>query len=122
MAIQYEFRRVNDILWVQATGFDENLEDVKKYGLAIIEEALAGNFRMVLCDERSLEYRLGIFDTFTAGAFIVEAAPRVAKVAIVCNARNISDASFWETVVINRGLEARVFKEIEAAQAWLLGD
>ncbi|MFM8332326.1 MAG: hypothetical protein ACKN9T_11615, partial [Candidatus Methylumidiphilus sp.] len=73
----------------------------------------------VLCDERKLDYRLGTFDIYEAAKFLAEQVPRAAKAAIVCNAKYIEDARFWENVAVNRGLSVRVFCDIDAAERWL---
>jgi len=73
----------------------------------------------VFCDETALEYRLGTFDTYQAAEFIAENVPALAKVALVCNAKFMSDASFFEDVVVNRGLTLRFFTDPEVAMRWL---
>jgi hypothetical protein len=47
--------------------------------------------------------------------------PAVAKVAVTCNPAFLPEASFFEDVVVNRGLSLRVFTDIETARTWLLG-
>ncbi len=42
-------------------------------------------------------------------------APRVARVAIVCDPRHVADAPFWETMAANGGLTVRVFRDMAAA-------
>lgn len=119
MAIHYTMTSQDDILMVHTSGFDESLTEVKEYGIALIEACLAGGFTGLLCDERDLEYRLGTFDTYEAAKFISEHAPRMARVALIPNAKYIVDAQFWETVAVNRGLAARIFKDPTTASQWL---
>jgi hypothetical protein len=109
----------DNLLVVNASGFDESLEEVEQYGLAIVNACKAGNYTRVLCNEFELEYRLSTLDTFKSAEFIVAQAARVGRVAIVCNEKFIEDAKFWETVAVNRGLTVRVFKSTEAARKWL---
>jgi hypothetical protein len=119
MSIQYTTRVDGEILFVYASGFDESLDDVQGYGLGIISASEGSGVTRVFCDETALEYRLGTIDTFQAGEFISNNVPAVAKVAIVCNPGFISDASFFEDVVVNRGLTLRVFTDSEVAMHWL---
>ncbi len=121
MAIYFTTMVEENTLVVHATGFDENLSQVRDYGLAIIDAAKEHSVTHVLCDERELEYRLGTFDTYEAAAFISSQAPSVVKAAIICRADALTDALFWETVAVNRGLMVRVFKEMAPAKAWLDG-
>lgn len=121
MAIQYTFQRQDQTLIVTTSGFDESLEEVMLYGMAVIQEAVLGEYATILCDETQLEYRLGILDTYEAAEFMSRQAASVAKAAIVCDEKNIKDAKFWETVAVNRGLIVRVFRDIESAHLWLSG-
>lgn len=61
----------------------------------------------------------GTFDTYESARLIVEAAPKIAQVAIVCKDDDFKDAQFWETVASNRGLHIRVFKDPTSAEEWL---
>ena len=119
MAIDFRTWAEGETLVAHASGFDESLAEVQAYALAIIEAAVRGRFTRVLCDERDLEYRLRTVDTFKAAEFISEHAPRVAKIALVCNPKGLGDASFWETVAVNRGVTVRVFRERSLANLWL---
>ena len=119
MAIHYSFFPEEGFLRVKATGRDENLNEVIEYGMAIINKALEINATRILCNEVELEYELSTVSTFTAGKFISEHAPKVAKVAVVCNIRFLPDARFWEDVTHNRGLQTGVFTDIAEAEAWL---
>ena len=121
MAISYTFTLNGETLYVKTQGSDESLEEVVQYGMAIIQAAQASGCRRVLCDELELTYRLGTLDTFTAAETISHRAPRVGRVAIVCNPQHFSDAKFWETVAVNRGLMVCVFPALPEADAWLAG-
>ena len=119
MAIRYTLPRDGNMLLVTASGFDETLEEVQAYGMAIIQTCLDDGYTRVLCDERTREYRLGTLDIYRAAEFVATYATQVVKVAIVCDQRFSADARFWEDVAINRGLTARFFKDITAARTWL---
>ena len=119
MAIRFSVSVKGDLLTVKAAGVDDSLEDVQGYGKAIVEACHAAGCVRVLCDETDLEYRLGTMDTFESAAFIAEHAPHVARVAIVCGPDQFADASFWETVAVNRGLSVRAFEDVAAAEDWL---
>ena len=119
MSINVSTKFDQDILRVVAQGKDENLNDVKEYGLNVINQAISFGCRKILCDERELEYNLSTIDAFESAKFISENAPKVAKVALVCNPKYLPDAKFWETVSLNRGLTIKVFTKIEEAEDWL---
>jgi hypothetical protein len=119
MSIQYSLKTEGDLLTVKTSGFDESLQEVEQYGMAIIEACLAGNHSQVLCDESELEYRLSTLDTYRSAEYLAAQVPRLARVALVCNEKFIKDAHFWETVAVNRGMMIRVFKNVESARHWL---
>lgn len=120
MAITFTIEQTESMMRVIAWGKDDNLEQVKEYGMAILMAAISSGCTKVLCDELQLVYSLGTFDTFESARFISEYAPNIAKVAIACKPDQIDDATFWETVASNRGLFVRVFKTLHEAEEWLL--
>ena len=119
MSIQYTFKSEKDVLVVETSGFDENVEEVMLYGKSVVEECRKGHFKRLLCNELQLEYRLGTLDTFENAKYISQFAAEIGRAAIVCNEKFFVDARFWETVAVNRGLEVRVFKDMETARQWL---
>ena len=119
MAITYTLQTHGDLLHVETSGTDENLAGVKSYGAAIIQAAVQGACRRVLCDETGSDRKSGTVDTFEAAQFIAAQAPRIAQIAIVCKTADFRDASFWETVAVNRGLRVKAFQTLDAANKWL---
>jgi len=120
MAISFESTVEDGVLYVTARGRDESMEEVLEYGASLIEKAAEAGVTHVLCDERQLEYALNTMQIFESAKQIAELVPRVAKVAIVCNPRDVDDGRFWETVAVNRGLQVSMGTDIEQARAWLL--
>jgi hypothetical protein len=119
MAIDFTATVEGDVLFVKASGFDENLAQVEAFGMAVIEICLAHSVTHVLSDERDLQYRLSTGDTYAAAVQLAEVAPSVARVAIVSDPADIDDALLWENVAVNRGLTVRMFKDPENALVWL---
>ena len=119
MSISYSMRTEDDLLVVEAAGADDSVAEVKAYGEAVIMEALRTGSRRILCLESALEYRLTTSETFEVASYIAEYAPRVARVALVCNPAFADDAAFWENVVNNRGLTVRFFPDELSARRWL---
>ena len=119
MAIHHDLTVKGDTLEARAWGFDESLEDVQSYGLAIIQACREQGVTRVLCDERELEYRLNTFEHYEAAEFIAQQVPAVAKAAIVCNPQSLPAADLYEDVAVNRGLMLRIFTDIDQAWAWL---
>jgi len=119
VAIKYDFSVDGPLLAVRASGFDESLEEVQDYGMAVIGVAVQSRAELILCDERELEYRLGTTETYRAGEYVARMAPRVVRVALVCSQAAYGDGRFWGDVTGNRGMQTRVFTDIDEARAWL---
>lgn len=119
MAISYTMHVEGNLLKVTASGKDDNIEEVKQYGMAIIEKAITHGTTHVLCNETNLEYALSTFSIFESANFIAEVAPKVGRVAIVTHTKNEEDGQFWENVAVNRGLQVRVMTDRNLAEAWL---
>lgn len=119
MAIHYQTEVRGNLMKVITSGEDESLEEVMDYAHTIINEAVKANITKVLCDERNLIWKLSAFDTFQLAENTSKLAPRVAKIAIVCNPKYVEEGRFYETVATNRGLIIRVLSDIEEAKKWL---
>jgi hypothetical protein len=122
MGIQFTTRVDGDILIITTSGFDESLTDLQNYITEVIGVSKESGVPKVLCDETDFEYRLGTLDTFKAGEFLSQHVPKLSKIALVCNPEFLSDASFYEDVVVNRGVYLRVFTDNEKATNWLNGN
>jgi hypothetical protein len=119
MAIHVSFKQENNLLRVTSAGIDDNLDQVKEYGLKILDQVNSFHCTRVLCNELDLKYNISTFDIYDYAKFLSDNAPRIGKVAIVCSMDGMSDALFWETVSVNRGLIVKVFSELKEAESWL---
>ncbi len=117
--LHYSFEISDDILRVKTTGKDEDLEEVKAYGMEIVQKCLENDITKVLADERDLEYALSTVDTFNLSQFLSRNVPRLGMAAFVCPEEYLNDAKFFENTVSNRGLRIRVFTSVEEAENWL---
>ena len=120
MAISYQSEMKDGLLCITAAGRDDTMQQVVDYGTAVIDLAIKNEAKMILCDERNLEYDLRTFETFQVAEFIAERAPKVARIAIVCKPAFLVDGKFWETVAVNRFLHVRVDTDIDQVRNWLL--
>ncbi|GAP16722.1 hypothetical protein [Levilinea saccharolytica] len=120
MTIHYSFHMQSDYLLVKAWGADENLEEVKRYGEAVIQAAVQHNCPRILCDELELVYRLEVAETFFSAEHISKLVPSLHRVAIVTQASQLEVGKFWEDVAVNRGLYVRMYTSLEEAKNWLL--
>ncbi len=119
MAISYEINADGDLLYVKASGKDDNLEEVMSYNQAVIGAALNNKSKKVLCDERDLIYTISTFDTFNLAEEASAYARYMARIAIVCNEQSLPEGKFYETVSRNRGLKVLVTSNFDEAVSWL---
>ena len=119
MTIDYTYNISDDVLHVKAGGIDRDLREVQKYGAELIGICKEHDIRKVLADERDLEYTIGVIDTFQLAEYYSKELPKLARVAVVANSKNLNDAQFWETASVNRGLNVRVFTSHEEAKQWI---
>ncbi len=119
MAIQWHSSFHDGVLYVETKGFDESLEEVVRYNQAILQEGLDNNAQKVLCDERQLEYRLPLIDTFELAEDLAKNVPYSIQIAMVTHPLNEQMILFWETVALNRGLNVKVFFDPKEAALWL---
>lgn len=120
MAITYQSEMKEGLLTITASGRDDNSQQVIDYGTSIINLAVLYDARLILCDERNLDYALGTFETFEAAKTIAKLAPKVARIAVLCKPEFLNDGKFWETVAVNRGLQVRMDIDLDRAQKWLM--
>ncbi len=119
MAITFEYKIVDDLLLVESNGCDDGINEALNYNLSIINIARENNITKAVIDERKVEYRLSTFDTFKLAEFVVEQIPGAGKFALVFDKKYSDDITFWETVIVNCGLTARVFDNPESALKWV---
>lgn len=120
MAIKFSFKWEEPVLHVNASGKDDDLEDVLRYSTSVIEQALLLHTHKILCDERNLEYTLSTLDTYDLAEYASQAFTMGARIAIVCKPDGLKDGKFYETVASNRGLIVFVTSDIEQAKSWLM--
>lgn len=122
MAIDYKFEQRDDLLYVTTHGVDDSVDEVLAYGLAVVTFCIEHDIQQVLCDERQLEYRLGVDGTYDLAMAASEAAPRLGSVAIVHHPSSGFEANMYEMLVNSRGLNIRFFPDIPSAERWLAAE
>lgn len=104
---------------VISKGFDEDVNDVINSLNNIAQKALEYKSRLILCDERELEYRLTTIDTFQIASYASKYSKYLVKIAIVFNGKFYDDIKFYQTVTNNRGLQVQVLNNVQDAEKWL---
>lgn len=120
MTIRIKIEKKENYLLVISSGFDDDADDVINYASSVYEKAIQYQTPNILCDERDLVYKIHEIDTFKVAENVSRYAPKLKKLAIVCNKDFVDDAEFFENVAFNRGLTVRVFCDYDKAVDWLL--
>jgi hypothetical protein len=108
-------------LLVQARG-DNSPDVIRRYFQEVLELCAAEQWSNVLIDENLKGPRLTVIEVFQVISEKAEAIRSTLRlIAFVDTNPDRSDLNlkFGETVAVNRGLSARVFETLEAAEAWL---
>jgi hypothetical protein len=113
-----------DYLEIGCAGLYSRPEALRLGEMAYREAALAGR-ECLLIDVRQVTGRVpGIFDRFELGTRIArhyrDSEPRV-RLALLGHEPMIHPERFGELVARNRGADARVFTDQDAALAWIRG-
>jgi hypothetical protein len=122
MGITYNSKVEKEVLYITASGKDENVKEVIEYGRSIIKLANESKVKRVICDERNLEYAIETLDIFESAQTMASEAPKVGRLAIVCNPKFLDEGKFWETVAFNRGLQVRMDTDFDRAKNWLINE
>jgi hypothetical protein len=120
MALKYTLKRDGDILVVRLTGSDNGLREVERYVLDVIRAALDEGLQRILCDETGITTRLDTLETFDIGTFLSRNTPPSFRIAIIYDPQAYFDFRFFESVAVNRGMQLRIFTDIDPAREWLL--
>ena len=117
--MNYKIKEENRFLRIISTGSCEDLAQLKEYVLAVHNATISSGQTKILVEETRLEYKISTLDTFDSGRFVSQLSPKPHKIAVVCNPDGWSDAKFWETVAVNRGVSVQVFRDLDSAEAWI---
>jgi len=119
MAIKFETGFWDNVLVVTSEGFDEGFEDARNYSKSVMDKARELKCNKVICDERNLEYRLSMVDTYKLAEFLAESVSYDARIAIIADKKFKEVIEFWETVSVNRGVAVKAFHDIDLAKNWI---
>ena len=120
MAITFEIKPHDDYLWVEASGFDDDIHDAISYQNAIITAGAEHKTRKILCDERNLRYNISTIDTYKIVKHAAEHVGKIGKMAIVSTREQLKDSQFFQSLSSRRGLVIHVTTNFDDAENWLM--
>ena len=120
-----EIHPESDILNVAAAG-KFSLSEAKRTFLEMLEAAAEHQTRKVLIDGRKLTGKPEVIERFYYGAFAAQTVAHFrggmlsyARFAYVLREPVLDPGRFGETVAVNRGMNVKVFDNLEEAVKWL---
>lgn len=119
MAIKFDIKIFEDVIFSKSEGKDDNLEEVINFGEEIAKTAIKEKINKILSDERKLEYNLSISETFQLAKTHADKYSVIVYLAIVTSNNNLEVANFFEIVSNNRGLVVKIFTKLNDAIQWL---
>jgi hypothetical protein len=121
MAIHYSLEQRGEVLYFTGEGAEEGLEENRRILKMVVQACEEHNCRLVLLDDRRVQYTISIISLYELARSYKEVNifRQISKVALVSDLQYKEDNDFFETTSQNRGLNLRVFYDIEQAEAWL---
>jgi len=121
MSIQYTLEKRGDVLYAIGHGMETGIEEDKEISLQLIRACNQHACELLLVDDTDVTYTISPLALYELARFYNDSHFQrdVRKIALIPNAKYKEDNSFYETVVRNRGLNLRVFYDVEKAAAWL---
>ena len=118
MEKNFRIYQEGDIIRVVVTGvFSLGLaKQVVDAAIRVCEES---HLVRALVDIRPMQGDLATLDRYEAGTYGAKVIPRAVAVAMLARQDQISPDSFFENVLVNRGVNLRVFSDPEEAIEWL---
>jgi hypothetical protein len=114
------FRDETRFVWAQFTG-TWNLDELPGLLANILKECGTRRCNLLLIDILSVKNdQISTFERYKMGLGAASMSGGVRRMATVARPDQIDPQHFGETVARNRGMNIRIFGEVEPAQAWLL--
>lgn len=115
------FNEMPDYLYAYVTGPKDSLEVSRRFWREIYTRSVEIECQSLIVEE-DFPNQLSTTEIFQVSELISELFGSTIKIAHVD--RQLSDMdlnSFAETVVVNRGVHARVFNRLDEAEKWIIG-
>jgi len=121
MAINYKSEKRKDYIYLIGEGVEDGLEENKQIHQIIVNACKDHNCNRVLIDDRRVIYTASIISIYQLAEYYVKVdLPRqIHRAALVADFKYKETNDFFENVSRNRGINLRLFYDIEKAEEWL---
>jgi hypothetical protein len=120
MPVTRKFIFEEKILVVESTGYYANKGEIVEQIQSIMDVCEQKGVRLLLGDDRKLEYRLSIFAVFEGAEFLSLFRQLNIRVAVLPHPQFAEKGAFFEDSAVNRGFQIQFFRDEKKAREWLM--
>ena len=122
MAIVYKSEDRQNYIYLVGEGIEDGLEEDKQIHEMIVTLCKEHNCNRVLIDDQQVTYTASILSIYQLAEHYAKAdIPRfIKRAAVVANPDYKETNEFFENTTRNRGINLRLFYNVEDAETWLL--
>ena len=121
MTIRYKCEIRQDYIYLIGEGVEDGLEENKQIHEMIVRVCKDQNCDRVLIDDRNVTYTASIISLYLLAEHYtkVDIPRQIRHAAIVADPKYSETNTFFENTTRNRGIDLRLFYNIEQAEKWL---
>ena len=121
MTINYKSENRNDYIYLVGEGIEDGLDENKQIHQMITKLCKDHNCDRVLIDDQKVTYTASVLSIYQLAKYYTTSnIPRyIKRAAVVANPKYKETNIFFENTTRNRGINLRIFYDIEEAETWL---
>ena len=122
MTIHYSIEERDRYLYLVGEGTEDGLEEDIEIHQMIVNACKEHNCPRVLIDDRNVIYTASVLSIYQLAEHYAKVdIPRyIQRAAVLVNRKPGTDNQFFEDVMRNRGINLRIFYDMEEAETWLI--
>jgi hypothetical protein len=122
MNVAFDITTEKDHTFIRTEGHISSLEEHIELIVKLYSEVVRLGLKRILVDDSKVRYVNRIWDTFQFGEYLTRLLTgdlHYFTMAVSVNPDSVDIARFFETVCINRGINVRIFDNLDSAKNWL---
>ena len=121
MSINYTIENRRDYIYLMGEGIEVSLDENKQIHQMIVNICKDHNCERVLIDDRNVTYTATILSLYQLAEYYakVDIPRQINRAAILANPKYKETNNFFEDTSRNRGINLRLFYDLEEAEQWL---
>jgi hypothetical protein len=121
MTIGYTIEKRKDYIYLEGEGIEDSLEENKQIHQMIVNVCKNHQCERVLIDDRKVTYTASIISLYQLAEYYakVDMPRQIKRAAILASPKYKETNDFFEDTSRNRGINLRLFYDLEKAEQWL---